>query len=79
MSKVKGVFGVEIQLHTFLTSALDRGERSVSGTCRVTPRESAPGVHWIGGWVGPRTGVDAVVKRKIPSLCQDSNPRSSSP
>jgi hypothetical protein len=29
--------------------------------------------------VGPRTGLDAVVKRKIPSPCWDSNPRSSSP
>jgi hypothetical protein len=32
-------------------------------------------IHWIGGWVGPR----AVVKREIPSPCQHSNPRSSSP
>jgi hypothetical protein len=29
--------------------------------------------------VGPRVGLDAVVKRKIPSPCRDSNPRSSSP
>jgi hypothetical protein len=29
--------------------------------------------------VGPRAGLDAVVKRKIPSPCRDSNPRSSSP
>jgi len=29
--------------------------------------------------VGPRGGLDAVVKRKIPSSCRDSNPRSSSP
>jgi hypothetical protein len=26
--------------------------------------------------VGPRAGLDMVVKRKIPSPCQDSNPRS---
>jgi hypothetical protein len=24
-----------------------------------------PGPHWIGGWVGPRAGLDAVKKRKI--------------
>jgi hypothetical protein len=30
--------------------------------------------HWIGGWVGPRDGLDAVVKRKIPSTYRDSNP-----
>jgi len=29
------------------------------------PRERALGTHWIGGWVGPRAVLDAVVKRKI--------------
>jgi len=29
------------------------------------PRERAPSIHWLGGWVGPRTGLDTVVKRKI--------------
>jgi hypothetical protein len=24
----------------------------------------APGTNWIGGWVGPRVGLDMVVKRK---------------
>jgi len=28
--------------------------------------------------MGPRAGVDKVVKRKIPSLCRDLNHRSSS-
>jgi hypothetical protein len=37
--------------------------------------EKAPGIHWIGGRVGPRTGLDAMVKRKIPSVCRDSKPR----
>jgi hypothetical protein len=27
----------------------------------------APNTHWIGGWVGLRVTLDAVVKRKIPS------------
>jgi hypothetical protein len=31
----------------------------------------------MGGWVDPRAGLDAVVKRKIPSLCRELNPRSS--
>jgi hypothetical protein len=31
--------------------------------------------HWMGGWVGPRAVVDAVVKRKIPSPRRESNPR----
>jgi len=27
------------------------------------PRERVPGTHWIGGWVDPRTVLDAVVKK----------------
>jgi hypothetical protein len=42
---------------------------------RFTPRERAPGTHWIGAWVGPRTVLDAVVKRKILSHRRESNPR----
>jgi hypothetical protein len=58
-----------------LTSALDEGERSASRPGRFTHgEERAPGTHWIGGWVGPRAVLDAVVKRKIPSPCRDSNP-----
>jgi hypothetical protein len=29
--------------------------------------------------VGPKAGLETVMKRKIPSPCRDSNPRSSSP
>jgi len=42
---------------------------------RVTPRplypgERARGSHWLEDWLGPRTGLDAVAKRKIPyRLC----------
>jgi hypothetical protein len=31
--------------------------------------------HWIGGWVGPRAGLNVAVKRKIPSPRRESNPR----
>jgi hypothetical protein len=57
------------------TSALDGGEWSASRPGRFTPRERAPVTHWIGVWVGPRAVLDAVVKRKIPSLRRESNPR----
>jgi hypothetical protein len=45
---------------------------------RFTPRERAPGTCWIGGWVGPRAGLDAVAcevnlekykERQFISLC----------
>jgi hypothetical protein len=48
-----------------LTSAVDGGEWSTSRPGRFTPRERAPGTHWVGGWVGPRAVLDVVVKRKI--------------
>jgi hypothetical protein len=51
----------------------------VSGQIHVPaalpPGGKAPGTHWIGGWVGPRTFLDAVVKSKIPSPRRESNPR----
>jgi hypothetical protein len=57
------------------TSALDGGEWSASQAGRFIPREIDPGTHWIGGWVGPRAVLDAVVKRKIPSPRREPNPR----
>jgi hypothetical protein len=43
-----------------LTSALAGGEWSASRPGRYTL-----GIHWIGGWVGSRTGLDAAEKRKF--------------
>jgi hypothetical protein len=57
-----------------LTSALDGGELSASRPGRFVLMERAPITRWIGGWVGPRAGLDAVVKGKIPSPCRDSEP-----
>jgi hypothetical protein len=71
----EGVFKERMYSSTHsLTSALDGGEWSASRPGRFTPRETAPGTHWIGGWVGPRTVLDTEMKRKIPSLCRESNP-----
>jgi hypothetical protein len=57
-----------------LTSELEGGEFSALHPSRFTPRErGVPGTHWIGGWVGPRAVLDAVVKRKIPSPRRESN------
>jgi hypothetical protein len=58
-----------------LTSALDGDEWSASRPSRFTPRERTHGTHWIGGWVGHRVVLDAVVKRKIPSPRRESNTR----
>jgi hypothetical protein len=48
----------------FLTSSLDGGKWSASRPGRFTPGERPCGTHRIGGWVGLRAGLDAVVKRK---------------
>jgi hypothetical protein len=50
---------------TDLDLALDGGEWSASRPCRFTPGEITPCNHCIGGWVGPKAGLDAVKKRKI--------------
>jgi len=48
---------------TFLTSALDGSEWSVVLPGHFTPSERASGMHWRGGWVGPRATLDVVAKR----------------
>jgi len=40
---------LEVQLHTFLTLALDGSKWAVS-----RPGERAPSTYWIGGWMDPR-------------------------
>jgi hypothetical protein len=37
-----------------LYMALDGDEKSASGPCRFTPRETAPSTHYVGDWVGPK-------------------------
>jgi hypothetical protein len=57
-----------------LTSALDGGEWSASRPGRFTARKTAPGTHWLGGWVGLRAVLDTALKRKTPSPRRESNP-----
>jgi hypothetical protein len=71
---MKAYWGVGRGTHTFLTAELDGGELSNSRPGRFTPKERNPGTHWIGSWVGPRAGLDAVAKRKIPFPCRESKP-----
>jgi hypothetical protein len=60
--------------YSYLTSALDGGERSASRPSRaLPPGETTPSTHWIGGWVGPRAGLDAGARRKILCPCRGSN------
>jgi hypothetical protein len=76
---MKAYWGVEVYLHAFFILTLDGGECSASQRGRFTPRERASGTHWIEDWVGLKAGLDAVVRKKVPSPYQDSNPWSSRP
>jgi hypothetical protein len=49
----------------FITSALVEGEWSASRPGRFTSGERAVGTHWIGGWVGPRAGLDDIENWKF--------------
>jgi hypothetical protein len=60
---MKGHGAVDVQIHVFLTSEVIGGEWSASRPCRLIPGERAPVTHWIGGWAGPRAGLDDVEKR----------------
>jgi hypothetical protein len=55
---MKAYEGVDVYIHAFLTLALAGGDWPASRPGRFTPRERAPGTHWIGGWVGPRASLD---------------------
>jgi hypothetical protein len=68
----------DVYIHIFLTSALAGVEWSASRRCRFTPEERAHGIHWIGGWVGPRADLDDVEKRILdPTWTRIPTPRSS--
>jgi hypothetical protein len=60
--------GMDVYIQAFLTSALVGGEWSDSLPGRFTPGERAPGTHWIGGWMGPRAGLDDLEKTKFLTL-----------
>jgi hypothetical protein len=49
--------GVDVYIHVILTSALLGGECTASDPGRFTP-----GTHWMGGWLGPRAGLDEMEK-----------------
>jgi hypothetical protein len=51
---------------SFSTLELDGGEWSVLRPCRFTSGKGAAGTHCtIGGWVGPRGGLDSVENGKF--------------
>jgi len=70
---------VEVELHEFLTSAVDAGEWPASRPRRFTPRGRAFWAQCIRGWVGPKADLDAVAKKKSSLSLPGIEPRASSP
>jgi hypothetical protein len=65
----EGVLGEWMYSSTHsLTSALDGGEWSASRPGRFTPRERAPGTHWIEGWVCSEPFWQRWRREKFPAL-----------
>jgi hypothetical protein len=52
--------GVEIQLYSFSTSLLERGELSASLPGCFTPLKN-PNTYSMGAWVGPRAGPVIII------------------
>jgi hypothetical protein len=53
--------GVDVRIAPqFFNSVLDGDEWSASLPSRFNPTGRALDIHWVGGWVGSRAGLDAV-------------------
>jgi hypothetical protein len=67
-------YGVEVQLHAFLTSVLYGRDWSASLPGGFITRERAADIRFIGGWVGLRTGLDVMANEKSSCPYRESNP-----
>jgi hypothetical protein len=72
--------GMEVSSTILNLDTVDGGELLASKFFRFFPRKKAPTVHWVKGWLGPRTSLDAVEWRKslAPLRNRTPVPRSSS-
>jgi hypothetical protein len=65
---------VELYLHAFSTSALNRDEWSASRLSRFISGEGTPSFHWISDWIGTRVGEEMVAKNSLHCSCWELNP-----
>jgi hypothetical protein len=56
-----------------LTLSLTGCEWSAPRLMPMYPWGEISGTHWIGGWLGPRTGLIFLEKGKISCPCQESS------
>jgi hypothetical protein len=59
--------GIDVETNIFLTTALV-AQWSASRPGRFTSGETAPGTHWIGGWVGPSADLEDMENWKFLTL-----------
>jgi hypothetical protein len=59
---------VEVHFHQSWNQHPKQAEWSASRPFYFTPGERSPGIHWIGGWVNPRAGLDDMDKIKFLTL-----------
>jgi hypothetical protein len=74
---LRHIGGVEVWLHSFLTSELDGGEWLTSRPRPLYPRKRTPVP--IGGWVGPTAALGVLENRNISCPYRDSIPGQSNP
>jgi hypothetical protein len=70
---------MEVQLHSFLTSAVDGGACLAPLPGLTIPKERRRAADSTGGWMGATAGLDVSENRNICCPSRHSNPVSSSP
>lgn len=61
------MWGIEVQLHSFLNFTLGAVEWIMSLPGWFTPGDRARSTYRVGDWVGPRVSLDILEKRNISS------------
>jgi len=62
---MKAYRGAEVKLHSFLNSKIGGGRRLTLSHYRFCPQRNNSGSKYTGGWVGPKTGLDIMMKKNL--------------